>query len=264
MSEWAEFCENMGINPGCPDDYERLLDQLAGKVPQRPTGRADDDEYQPSDRLRLEREQLRFENREEAVAWSQKHGNRAFVRSIHGPHFVPKDGVDAPRNLGGMVQRGVTVWPPKRYPRENPAASTWVPGSYPTTRAEEELSAIDRENVERTFLPRLRKLAPWLFRASRKLDLPLKRDLIVQWAGRPLTQSELFAVLTLAENRVAHYEQYFRSQEAARIRPVEQRHEPDHWMYRFIQPYNESNPPRELIFWRAAYDIVMDELVDLE
>lgn len=33
-SEWEEFCESKGMNPGCPDDYDRMLDALDDPVAQ--------------------------------------------------------------------------------------------------------------------------------------------------------------------------------------------------------------------------------------
>lgn len=168
MSEWTKFCEALGYDPGCPDNYDRLLADLASGTARQRLSR-DDEVDEPSDADEILRNQLRFETHGDAATWSARNGGRSFVRSIHGPHYVPKDGGDAPRTRGGFGQRGVTVWPLKPYPADNPAAASWIAGSCPANAAEVALAAIDGESDGRTFDPRLRKMARGIYHAGCRL-----------------------------------------------------------------------------------------------
>ena len=267
MSEWADFCEDMGVNPGSPDDYDRLINHISGKplAPRTSHGR-DDDDYAPSNKRELERLSLRFDTREQAEKWSRRNYGRKFVLSIHGPHFVPEDGVDAPVANGGFVEIGVTIWPRKPYPLNNPAAATWIPGTYPTTANESQLSIIDRENDHRRFFPRLRKLSPSIYQACLKCDIYSLPKWICQVHGQQMTEHHMLQLLGFAEDRIERYERYFRTEIEAYRSPVDQRREPDHEGYIMIDGSEgdlNRPPSKELVFWRTVYDAVMAELVEL-
>lgn len=123
---------------------------------------------------------------------------------------------------------------------------------------------VDRENDRRTFVPRLRKLAPGIYSASCRLARVGIPDGESLRARLPRGQHELFQVLTLAENRIERHEQYFRTQDTALHRSLHEGKERENWSYIVALPYDPSDPPVVLAFWRTVYDIVMEQLIDLE
>lgn len=267
MSEWADFCEDMGVDPGSPEDYDRLIDHISGKpLARRPSDSPDDNDYAPADKRQLERQALRFDSREQAEKWSRRNHGRKVVPSIHGPHFVPEDGVDAPLHKGAFAESGVTIWPPKPYPLENPLAPTWIPGTYPTTEHEAQLHFIDGENDRRRFFPRLRKLSVSIYRASLKSDVRSLPKQLCHVYGRQMTEQQMLQLLGLAEDRIERYERYFCTETQAYQRPPDQRQEPDHWAYIRIDGNEHllTRPrPTNLVFWQVVYEEVMAELVEL-
>lgn len=89
MSDWEDFCESKGWNPGSEEDYEKFLEGLE----ERPI--ADTcEEVQNKEQLNENREF--FYTFKEALAWAKERPGRAFTRSIDGNHFSKKKNLNPP------------------------------------------------------------------------------------------------------------------------------------------------------------------------
>jgi hypothetical protein len=77
MSEWEEFCEDLGIPPHDPEAFDRVLDSwgLQNSSARTP--------------LNVPLDGKRFATFKDAAEWSKQNGGAPFTRSLDGNHFVP-------------------------------------------------------------------------------------------------------------------------------------------------------------------------------
>jgi len=88
VSEWEDFCEHMGVNPGCPEDYDRLMDMVEKGGRRKCYNTATDCAEDESEELI----ELRFSTFREAAEWAKRKKGRSFTRSADGNYFVAKGG----------------------------------------------------------------------------------------------------------------------------------------------------------------------------
>lgn len=130
-SEWGEFCEANGWNPGSEEDYDKFLESLeagseARSGPDRLLGSLRFDTYEqalkwattrPDDLL----ESPRFDTYEQAVKWAKANPGIAVGRTVDGRGFeakplrIPNTNVSHPqnsvgRNVGALPVRKNEIW----------------------------------------------------------------------------------------------------------------------------------------------------------
>lgn len=207
MSDWEDFCEAMGANPGSSEDYERMLDLLPG-VPNLKHNRFAEDCHE------VEPTALRFATFQEAAAWAKSGKGRAFTRSADGQYFVPKQpasrvGKTTSATLKTKSVRRV-VWP-----NHEPNSSGWVPGSYATTEEEEKFAEKDTQEKFDFFYRTIERLAPqvwrrWNYKNRYPHSLTGLRSYLISY-GR--TNLELLELLSAFEWMVVRSNQWYISWE---------------------------------------------------
>jgi hypothetical protein len=246
MSDWEDFCESQGLNPGCPDDYERFLEML--ETPSSKRRHVCEPDYTEED----EQEELIFTTFQEAAEWSRNNRGKPFTRSADGAHFVPKESFHKAQNklTGAHAYRNQPL----------PEGSGWVPGSYPTTN-EEELFAKDFEHQRQTFKPLLRKLAPNIARQADRGNYYLHSSMDNL---RKHTLSELKELQALLEERVKRCECWYSTQREDSLSWIAKRekagYDKEPWLKKRDQNYkNNFKKPKELVFWETALKLVREE-----
>lgn len=247
MSDWEEFCESKGLNPGCPDDYERLFEMLESPSKTRQRN------WEPDFVEVAEQEELIFKTFQEAAGWSKNNGGRPFTRSADGAHFVPKNAFENVQKelIGAHAYRNQSI----------PEGSDWLPGSYPRTKEEEALFAKDCEHERRTFKPMLRKLAPDVARQADRGSYYLHS---ISNYFRKLTLAELKELQALLEERLKRCERWYSTQREDQLKWIAKREQSGYanesWYKKRDQNYkNRYKKPEELFFWEKALKFVREE-----
>jgi hypothetical protein len=261
MSDYEDLCNDMGLDPSSGDDYEILLEMITeGRRPGCHSVRDDIDD---------EVEKLCFKKFQDASDWSKRNNGKPFMRSADGTHFVPKESISVTSK--NIISRQVQIiFKKKHYPEDNPVASTWIPGTYPTTKNEEELSSIDTENRHRNFIPRLNKLSPDISkRASKNFYLTALGNTMFLPFHQQQSRSELFQLISLLEEAFMRSQRRHATREDIFLKNFEEKIKRDD-----MEPYWSKMPdfeymhrrriPKDVYFWEFCINIVMDELISRE
>src|SRR5574337_1073603 len=253
MSDWEEFCENMGVNPGCPDDYDRLMDGLqSGTWSRCRESAADYAEYED-----LEPAEHEFAIFDEAADWARRNAGSLLTRSADGTRFVVKEAAAAAPKKGGV---------PAFCRRDYlPPGTKWVPGTFPVAKEDDELFDLDFEHEQRTFWPRLKKLAPEVVRLAYRnhswINLHAKSLRFRELAPHEL--DELEALLTEKLNRGIRW---YETQREDKLKRIAERKKSgyaknDAWLRkRDEMAERRSRTPDEILFWEKALELVQEEL----
>lgn len=251
MSEWEDFCEHMGVNPGCPDDYDRLMDMVQKGGRGTCYNLVTDGPEDESEEL----VELRFSTFREAAEWAKRNKGRSFTRSADGNYFVATGGaVDAPAK--GDVPafcRGDYL----------PPGANWIPGTFPATAEEEELSSLDYAHKRRTFWPRLRRLAPSVARLEVMGNYSFSLS-AASFRFRENTLCELDELRALLAEVNDRTIRWYTTQREYRLRIIAEREKSGYTKAPWLKEQDEKfkryeKIPDEVLFWEKALSLVEDE-----
>lgn len=230
MSDWEDFCKEMGADPGSSEDSERMLDLLPGMPNLKP-------DYRGSDYSERKPTALRFGTFQEAAAWAKSGKGRVFTRTSDGKYFVPKEPASTANETGSADLKPRSV---KRmvWPSNEANSSGWLPGSYPRTKEEEKFSAKDSEELRYFFYPTIERLAPHLLRPFNRKSGYLGTPYIIH--GR-LTNAELIELLSAIEWRLVRCSRWHTSQRD------------------YLDSESQKAPP-VVVYWDIAIQKIQDEL----
>ena len=245
MSEWEEFCENMGVNAGDPDDYDRLENYLLNDGPHPRRLSVSDvelDEHLP---------QLRFATFKEASEWALKNQGRPFTRSSDGTSFVPAspERQEQARSVSSDSDGlSADAWDDEALYHSNP--SEFYEKCY--------------ENERRTFYPKLRSLAPfWGRRADRgRYTCFMERTFLTRISGKALAD-----LLDLLQRKAVRTERWYGVQRDDHLEHIAKREQSGYagqpsWLKDKDARYKQAprRPPEDLKFWRDCAGHVQTEI----
>lgn len=251
----------MGVNSGCPDDYDRLLEMIeqpsSGRLPSSvPVFVYDDEPEEP--------EELRFNTFQEAAAWAKNNKGKAFKRSADGTHFAPIEETNEAYGIASAAPKPPTQDTASSQANDT-SGSVWLPGTYPTTDDEQLLLEKDIEHQRLAFWPVLKRLAPEVFRQARIASIGYALD-VASFQFDNNTRFELQELLTILEVRLVRSIRWHATKREALFEDIKRREKE-----RYINSSPETRAhdrrlksslnaaPSEVLFWKKAIEIVQVE-----
>lgn len=261
MSEYEELCDSMGLNPGSEEDYDRLVDAMVNGTRPRRT--------KASGWNAGDEQEFLFPTFREASEWSKRNGGKPFRRSADGAFFVPVRSALAQQATNELRSESVATVRAFLEGKALPG-SDWLPGTYDGDGLMEGLWLRDFERGKRYFRPRLAVLAPPFARQYERGDFdfaPGSRSFL-----KSLSPEQLGELLALLEGKLIRAKRWYKTSAIAEAKPGvaidETLYEEIPVGFNQIRAIVEGRVddlkrhklfPKELLFWRAAVDIVQKE-----
>jgi len=264
MGDYEKLCDQMGLNPGSEEDYEKLFKIMVH-------GRGKERTHSPSFLEGDKPRELIFGSFHEACEWSKNHSGSPFTRSADGRYFIPMGSKYADHEIESFTQVQESELRAFLKGAAAPGVN-WLPGTYVgIADAAPNKALFERDQLleKQYFLPRLSALAPRI--ANEKI----KGKYSVVGLGKLMSSpfhtaqslDQVKELLDLLEGKLVRAKRWYATQAAemggdAEFIKNKYQEIPSHFQaIRKLMDYQAKfgKVPIELYFWQAAVEVVREE-----